>query len=110
MAQERALAAVIFRESLIERARQLVYFVKSNEKSEKKVKASNFIVHELVELSNEFRDYGLRCVSRIVQWSLENQITNPSSSIQPFIFNGEDYLIKMLNDLDFIHEVFYFSV
>ena len=110
MSHDQALAAVLFRENLIERAKQLVIYVNSNRlaeaSGEKKVSgASNFIAHEIVSLANELRDNGLRCVTRITSWMLAKTTSHSESTSAPcFMYRGEEYLVKMLHDLDFISE------
>ncbi len=66
---EQAMAAMAFRESLIDRALQIVHTVRQYEKSKERQKrrdvqrvSSNFLAHELISLATELRDYGLRCV------------------------------------------------
>jgi len=51
-------------------------------------------------LALELREAGLRCVEKIVAWVLAS---NPNASEPaPFFWNGQDYLLKMFSDLDFV--------
>ena len=87
------MASIMFRESLLDRARQLVASIKENEGNKKIQRASRtYVAREVVNLANELRNYGLRCVMRITL--LGKDISEKE----------DDYLGKMLTDLDFIYE------
>ena len=51
-------------------------------------------------MSVDLREAGLRCVEKIVSWVLAVSIN--ATSPAPFIWNGQDYLLKMYSDLDFV--------
>ena len=60
---DHALAAMVFRESLLERARQVVATAREkNLLDGRHGRGSTFLARELTTLANELRDYGLRCV------------------------------------------------
>ena len=86
-----------FRENLIERARKLVEITQS----EKRV--VGVIARELVNLQKDLRSWGIRCVEKIITWTLDN---TPEDSVEPvqFLWDGEEYLCKMLDDLNFVRD------
>lgn len=108
------LAAVNYRENLIERGRQLVSSVALTSvgiPSSTNKKASNFIAHELVHLSNELRESALRCVSCIIAWTVcsagkADRMPSSSASASTNSFDGDAYLCKMLQDIDFLYKHF----
>ena len=94
------LACISLRENLIKRARQIVAL--SGTVRSKHVSSA---ARELVTLSKDLREIGVKTVARIVSWSLEQRSTfdDPDSEPPPqYIYEGEDYLCKMLTDLDFV--------
>lgn len=96
--EEEVLATISFREQLIERCRRVVQVTQAKSASHKSVTA-----RELVNLANELRESGIRCVQKIVAWTMVN--TEPESPHPTaFLWNEIEYLCKMLNDLDFIAE------
>ena len=65
---EHALSAMIFRENLIKRARQMVETARNkNLLHGRHGQGSKFLAHEMTTLAKELRDYGLRCVMVIMQ-------------------------------------------
>ncbi len=92
------MSFIQIREQLIERTRELVNISKSAHKS-----ALGVIARELVNIRKDLRQYGIVCVEKIVAWTLSN--TPPESSHPlPFMYQNEEYLCKMLTDLDFVVE------
>ena len=60
---EQALAAMLFRESLIGRAKQMVATAEEkNLMDGRHGQGSKFLAHELTTLVNDLRNHGLRCV------------------------------------------------
>lgn len=96
--QEDVLEAINFREQLIERCKRIVDLSNTS-----KSNMNGITARELVNLSKELRDSGIRCVQKIVAWTLINTDSN-STSPNRFIWNETEYLCKMLTDLDFISE------
>ena len=96
--EEEVLAAISFREQLIERCKRVVQITQGKNASHKGVTAREF-----VNLAKELRESGIRCVQKIVAWTMAN--TDPESpDPKVFLWNEMEYLCKMLNDLDFIAE------
>jgi putative cell wall-binding protein len=96
--EEEVLASINFREQLIERCKRVVQVTHGQNASHKGVTAREF-----VNLAKELRESGIRCVQKIVAWTMFN---TESDSLHPkvFLWNEIEYLCKMLNDLDFIAE------
>eukprot|EP00602_Paraphysomonas_sp_CaronLab_P007116 CAMPEP_0185030698 /NCGR_PEP_ID=MMETSP1103-20130426/17709_1 /TAXON_ID=36769 /ORGANISM="Paraphysomonas bandaiensis, Strain Caron Lab Isolate" /LENGTH=519 /DNA_ID=CAMNT_0027565917 /DNA_START=50 /DNA_END=1609 /DNA_ORIENTATION=+ len=58
---------------------------------------------ELVNLAKELREHGIRCVQKIAAWTLA-QSDDDDGCPKPFMWEGQEYLVKMMTDLDFIAE------
>lgn len=87
-------SAILFRESLISRTQKLVDMTQTRES------VIGVVARELVNLQKDLRACGLRCVEKIVAWTL----SQPERGHGPeqFLWEGEDYLVKMLSDLNFV--------
>lgn len=96
--EEEVLAAISFREQLIERGRRLIDITRNKKSNQNGVTAREF-----VNLAKELRESGIRCVQKIVAWTVANTEAD-SNEPKVFLWNGLEYLCKMLNDLDFIAE------
>lgn len=59
------------------------------------------MAREIGQISNELREIGLKCVNRIGLWSLQNS-TDEDSNPPKYEYNGQNYLCKMIHDLDFM--------
>jgi hypothetical protein len=96
--EEEVLAAISFREQLIQRCKRMVELSLSNNTSLNGVTAREF-----VNLANDLRESGIRCVQKIVAWTISN---TDNKSLEPklFLWQEKEYLCKMLNDLDFVAE------
>jgi hypothetical protein len=94
--EEEVLAAISFREQLIERCRRMVELSSSN-----KTSLNGVTAREFVNLAKDLRESGIRCVQKIVAWTISKTDNNSLEPI-PFMWNEQEYLCKMLNDLDFI--------
>jgi hypothetical protein len=91
--EEGILQVIQFREKMIERAKRTLDFFHHG--------INGAITSELINLSKDFREYNIQIVERIIHWTLVN--TPPHEECpRPFMYNGEEYLCKMLHDLDFI--------
>ena len=91
-------ACISLRENLILRANQLV-----RQATDVQPKHHAAVARELVTLSKDLREIGMKCVQQIITWTLKNTDVSKEEEGPPkFIWNGEDYLCKMLYDLDFI--------
>ena len=84
------------RENLIERLSHIVKY--SHRIKLRQIAAAS---RDLVSIAKDLQDIGLKCVQRIVSWTLA-QASYEASRPTPFIWNGEEYLCKMLYDLDFV--------
>lgn len=94
------IALVNYREQLITRVVRIIDL--SSSMTDKKLPV---LARDLVNLSNELQEIGLKCVQRIIQWTFVNATTTDPKNPKPFLWHdGQPYLCKMLNDLDFIAE------
>jgi hypothetical protein len=113
----------MMRERLVMRTREIFEFSHQDNVKPKFVAGA---VRELANLERDLREAGVRCVNKIVSWTLglapipssqplASLGTAPSSSSssssssasssagpQPFLLYGEEYLLKMFTDLDFL--------
>ena len=94
-------SAIEYREQLVARMRQVVELSGTLDP-----RAQGVVSRELVNLTIELRDAGIRCVKKIVAWTIKN---TPEGSDAPakYLWKNklsDEYLIKMLHDLDFIGE------
>eukprot|EP01041_Mallomonas_annulata_P010669 gene10669-22266_t len=96
------LTCISLRENLVERLKHIVAI--SDSIKPKQISAA---AREIVSISKDLREIGLKCVQRIVTWTLqktqERNDTDEELNRSPpmFLWEGMDYLTKMLNDLDF---------
>lgn len=97
--EEEILETIKFREELIKRCLNLIQITNNNKNNN----LNGITAREYVNISKELRLCGLRCVQKIIIWCLNNSNSN-SDSPTVFLYNGEEYLCKMLTDLDFIYE------
>lgn len=89
-------SAIQSRENLIRRLRKLV------DMTQTRANVIGVVARELVNLQKDLRTYGLRCVEKIVAWTLANTPADAEEPT-PFMWEGdEEYLCKMLNDLNFV--------
>jgi hypothetical protein len=93
-----AARAVGYRESLLMHLNAVVVNWPAETKRENQRTAE--AVRLLTNLSKDLREAGLMCVEKIVAWVLE--VSDPSLGPTSFMWNGSDYLLKMVNDLDFV--------
>lgn len=96
--EEDVIMFVQQREKLIERARKLVDMTHSRSQ------VVGVIARELVNIKKDLRQYGIRCVEKIVAWTLRNTTEEDKDPIC-FLWEGKNYLCKMLHDLDFLTEL-----
>jgi len=102
---EHIKSCITLREKTIDRLRQIVT-------SASRVKPVHlpFIIRDIVSLSSQQRDIGLKIVNSIVLWSLESATEQNDEHPPVFHWNDcEDYLVKMYSDLNFIMNDLYFS-
>lgn len=93
------IAAIEYREQLVSRLRAVVDLAQKLEP-----KKQGAVARELVNMSNELRDVGIRCVKNIIAWTMFNTEPGAESPKRFTWINDEEYLVKMLNDLDFVSE------
>jgi hypothetical protein len=91
-------SAIQFRENLISRTRKLVDMTQTRDS------VIGIVARELVNLQKDLRACGLRCVEKIVAWTLSQpgEDGGEDEGPAPFLWEGEEYLCKMLNDLNFV--------
>jgi len=109
----------LMREKLVLRTREIYDFSFMEDVKPKYVAGA---VRELVNLEKELRETGVRCVNKIVTWTLgqlndaptsapsTSTSTSTSTSValsgpKPFFLFGEEYLVKMYTDLDFLSNI-----
>jgi hypothetical protein len=93
------IAAIEYREQLVSRLRVVVDLAQKLEP-----KKQGAVARELVNMSNELREVGLRCVKSIIAWTFFNTEPGAESPKRFTWIDDEEYLVKMLNDLDFVSE------
>jgi hypothetical protein len=93
------VALVNYREQLITKVIRVIDL--SSSMNDKKLPV---LSRDLVNISIELQEIGLKCVQRIIEWSFSNS-TAGARDPKPFLWHdGQPYLCKMLNDLDFVAE------
>lgn len=98
MSTEEVESVIECREQLIDRLQQVVQLALQVEG-----KMLGIVAREMVNISNEMRDVGIKCVEKIIAWTFKE--TPPGCAPARYIFlGGEEYLCKMLHDLDFVSE------
>ena len=90
-------SCIALREQLVERVSQLV-------STSSRVKPSQIAAaaRELVSLSKDLREIGIKCVNRIVSWTIITSKKQGDGKRPIFLWNGQEYLCKMFYDLDFV--------
>ena len=99
-ARDEGVESVIeYREQLIARLRQVVDLA-----CQVKGKTLGVVAREIVNISNDLRDVGIKCVEKIIAWTFRNTPPNSVSPVRYLHSHEEEYLCKMLHDLDFVTE------
>jgi hypothetical protein len=93
--EDDVVSAIKFREDLIARTRKMVDMTQTRDS------VIGIVVRELVNLQKELRIHGIRCVEKIVAWTL-SQTPPDEPEPRPFLWEEEEYLCKMLSDLNFV--------
>jgi len=106
----------MMRDRLVARTREIFEFSHQDNVKPKFVAGA---VRELANLERDLREAGVRCVNKIVSWTLglapipnsqppaslgtaSSSSSSSSSGPEPFLLYGEEYLLKMFTDLDFL--------
>ena len=95
VSEEDVRNAIQFRENLIARIHKLV------DMTQTRTTVIGIVARELVNLQKDLREHGLRCVAKITAWTLRHTPPDAEDPV-PFLWEDEDYLCRMLIDLNFV--------
>jgi serine/threonine protein kinase len=92
-------SAIEYREQLISRLHQVVDL-----SGQVEGKMLGIIAREIVNISVNLRTVGIRCVEKIIIWTFRNTPKDSNAPMRYVWMGDEEYLCKMLHDLDFVVE------